>query len=324
MAKKTLKIIDLFAGIGGIRKGFELAGKERTKFVYSNDIDQHCAVTYQSNYGDSLDTRSIENVPIDEIPNFDLLLGGFPCQAFSLAGKKQGFADTRGTLFFHVEKILSEKRPKAFLLENVAHLLNHDKGQTFAVIEKIIREKLGYDLHVKVLNSRDYGVPQNRPRVYLVGFKKKTPFKFPQPDKRKITIKEILEKKVSPEYYLSQKYFEGLERHRNRHQDKGNGFGYMVLDKNGVANTLVLGGMGRERNLIQDRIVNPWNEGLDKLVYRNTQGLRKLTLREWARVQGFPDDFEFPVSKTQAYRQVANSVSVPVIEKIAKEMLKHL
>lgn len=324
MSKKPIKIIDLFAGIGGIRKGFETAGKKRIKVVYSNDIDHQCAVTYRANYGDSLDTRNIENVPISEIPTFDVLLGGFPCQSFSLAGKKRGFADTRGTLFFHIEKILAEKKPKAFLLENVAHLKNHDGGKTFETITTIIKEKLGYDLHVQILNSRDYGVPQNRPRIYLVGFKKKTPFKFPEPNNKKIFVKDILEKKVAPECYLSQKYFEGLERHRSRHEGKGNGFGYVVLNKNGVANTLVLGGMGKERNLIQDKIIRPWNDGLDKLQYKNIKGLRKLSLREWARVQGFPDDFDFPVSKTQAYRQIANSVSVPVIEKIAREMLKYL
>lgn len=325
MAQKTLKAIDLFAGIGGIRKGFELAAPGRVKFVYSNDNDPHCAKTYAANYnGRTLDVRDIEKVSLREIPKFDILLAGFPCQAFSLAGKKQGFKDTRGTLFFHIEKILADKKPKAFLLENVGHLLHHDEGKTFEVISSALKDKLGYDVHAKVLNSKNYGVPQNRPRIYIVGFKKKTPFEFPLKKNRVTPMKTILEKEAGPEYYLSQKYFEGLERHRKRHQGKGNGFGYVVLDVNNVANALVLGGMGRERNLVQDKPVKSWRKGRDKLEYRNTKGLRKLTLREWARVQGFPDDFVFPVSNTQAYRQVANSVSVPVIEAIAREMLKRL
>lgn len=325
MSKTQLRIIDLFAGIGGTRQGFQKAGGGRVKFVYTNDFDRHCVATYQSNFGE-IDGRSIVDVdPRKDIPDFDILLGGFPCQAFSIAGKRKGFSETRGTLFFNVEKIIAEKKPRAFLLENVGHLMHHDRGETFKTIYNVLTEKLKYNVHVKVLNSKNFGVPQNRPRIYIVGFKKKTDFKFPEGNK-KVELQAILEEpgSVHEKYYISQTYYEGLERHRQRHQGKGNGFGYMVLDPKGHANTLVLGGMGRERNLVRDIPKNVYKEGRDKLKSKNKLGLRKLTIKECLRLQGFPDDFTFPVSDTQAYRQIANSVSVPVIRAIAKEMLRHL
>lgn len=329
--KKRLKVIDLFAGIGGNRSGFERADKEkRLDFVYTNDFDKNCALTYGANFGE-VDCRSITDVKATEIPDFDILLGGFPCQAFSLAGKQKGFGDTRGTLFFDIQRILLHKmkkgkKPSAFLLENVGNLKHHDAGKTFEVMMKVLREDLGYDVHEKILNSRFYGVPQNRPRIYIVGFKKKTDFHFPEKQKE-ISVDSILEEwgTVDPKYYISQKYYEGLNRHRDRHLSKGNGFGYQVIERTDVANTLVLGGMGRERNLIKDKPKLVYKPGLDKLKYKNSKGIRKLTIAEYARLQGIDDStFKFPVSNTQAYRQIANSVSVPVIEAIAREMLKHL
>lgn len=321
-----IRSIDLFAGIGGIRLGFESVGKEKIETVFVNDLNEKCAETYKKNFSGDVDmtVSPLETIPIRKIPGFDLLLGGFPCQAFSIAGQKKGFEDARGTLFFHIAKIIKEKKPYAFLLENVQHLKNHNRGKTFERIEEILKEDLGYDVHYTILNSKDFGVPQNRPRIYIVGFKKKTDFSFPQKSRTRKCIKDILEKDVSEQYYISQKYYEGLERHRNRHASRGNGFGYVVLDKNEVANTLVLGGMGRERNLVQDRVKKPYSKGKDKLLYKNRRGLRKLTIRECARVQGFPDSFVFPVSKTEAYKQIANSVSVPVIKAIARRMLKHI
>jgi len=323
-AKKKLKLIDLFAGIGGIRQGFVRAAKDRISVVYSNDFDKHAVQTYAANFSE-IDSRSILDVPVSEIPSFDILVGGFPCQAFSIAGKRQGFAETRGTLFFNVEKILEKHKPAAFLLENVGHLMHHNGGATFNTIHKVLTEKLKYDVHYKILNSKNFGVPQNRPRIYIVGFKKKTPFEFPKESKR-VPLKSILEKpgSVDEKYYISQKYYEGLERHKKRHQDRGNGFGYMVLENDGVANTLVLGGMGRERNLVRDIPKNVYTKGKDKLKTKNALGLRKLTVKETLRLQGFEDDFIFPVSNTQALRQIANSVTVPVIEAIARQMLKYL
>ncbi len=319
--KKKLKSVDLFAGIGGIRIGF----KNLCKTVYANDFDEAAARTYERNLGkiDTTDIRKVVEKMDEIIPKFDILLAGFPCQAFSIAGKKKGFGDTRGTLFFELEKIIDKYRPKAFLLENVRNLQSHDEKKTFATIYSVLKDKLNYDVHYKILNAKDYGVPQNRPRIYIVGFKKKTPFEFPKPAGTK-KLYTVLEKKVDPKYYISQKYFEGLERHKKRHENRGNGFGYVVLDKNGVSNALVVGGMGKERNLIKDKPVLTWKKGLDKLKYKNPLGLRKLTVRECARLQGFKDDFVFPVSNTQAYRQLGNSVAIPVIKAIANEMDRYL
>ena len=319
MPKTKIKAIDLFAGIGGIRKGFEDADFQ---IVYSNDFDEHAAKTYEANFGE-IDTTDIRKVNEKKLPHFDVLLGGFPCQAFSIAGLRKGFGDTRGTLFFEIERILAKCKPKAFLLENVRNLKSHDEGRTLQTIIATLRDKLKYDVHYKILNAKDYGVPQNRPRIYIIGFKKKTNFQFPEGNTR-VSLKSVLEKNVDPKYYISQKYYEGLERHRKRHENRGNGFGYQVLDPNGTANTLVLGGMGRERNLVADKPIMVWREGLDKLKYKNGRGLRKLTIKECARLQGIKEDFVFPVSNTQAYRQIANSVAVPVINAIAKEMRKHI
>jgi len=318
---KVIRCADFFAGIGGIRLGFERVGGKRMKTVFANDFEPKCAETYNLHFKGNMTVGDITQIEASELPDFDLMLGGFPCQAFSQAGFKKGFDDARGTLFFDLARILAEKRPRAFLLENVATLRNHDRGNTLRVIERVIQEELGYDLHVQVLNSRHFGVPQNRPRIFLVGFDRPTKFEFPEPGKESVSIKDILEQDP-PEYtYLSQQYYEGMERHRKRHEAKGNGFGYLVLDKDGVANTLVLGGMGRERNLVRDKVIKPWRNGQDKFARKNTRGLRRLTVREYARCQGFPDDFQFPVARVHAYRQIANSVSVPVVEAIAKRML---
>jgi DNA (cytosine-5)-methyltransferase 1 len=319
--KKKLRSIDLFAGIGGIRKGFE----NLCETVYANDFDVAAGKTYALNFGeiDVSDIRDVVKNMKKKIPPFEILLGGFPCQAFSIAGKRRGFADTRGTLFFEIEKILAQYKPKAFLLENVRNLKTHDGGNTLKTILKVLEEKLGYYVKFEVLNAKDYGVPQNRPRIYIVGFKKKVPFEFPKPQKP-VKLKSILEKNVDPKYYISQMYYEGLERHKKRHAERGNGFGYVVLNPEGVSNALVVGGMGRERNLIKDRVVMTYKEGFDKKKYKNTLGIRKLTIRECARLQGFPEDFKFPVSDIQAYKQLGNSVAVPVIKAIANEMAKYL
>lgn len=316
---KKLRAIDLFAGIGGIRKGFEALGAD---FVYSNDFDVHAAETYRANFGE-IDTTDIRKVNENKLPDFDILLAGFPCQAFSIAGLRKGFGDTRGTLFFEIERILAKKKPKAFLLENVRALENHDQGRTLKTILAVLKDKLKYDVHYKILNAKDFGVPQNRPRIYIVGFKKKTDFKFPEGNAR-VALKTILEKNVDPKHYISQKYYEGLERHRQRHASRGNGFGYQVLDTNGVSGALVVGGMGRERNLIKDKPILVWKNGMDKLQYKNALGIRKLTIKECARLQGFDDKFVFPVANTHAYKQLGNSVAVPVIWAIAREMSKHI
>ncbi len=319
------RAIDLFAGIGGIRLGIEWAFGNKIEFIWANEIDKYACQTYEQNFGE-FPMGDITKTDIAKIPDFDLLFAGFPCQAFSIAGHKKGFHDTRGTLFFYIEKILEYHQPEAFLLENVAHLEHHDRGNTFKTIKYILEKKLGYTVYHKVLESCDFGVPQRRPRIFIVGFKNNYRFEFPKPINRKTKLIHILESEVDEKYYLSQQYLDTLKKHKERHRNKGNGFGYEILQYDGIANTLVVGGMGHERNLIVDLPMpyEPWQEGLDKRIYRNNEGVRKLTEREWARLQGFPDDFEFPVSRTQTYKQIANSVTVPVIEAIGMQMLKSL
>jgi DNA (cytosine-5)-methyltransferase 1 len=230
-------------------------------------------------------------------------------------------------MFFKLVKIIKAKKPKAFLLENVKHLKNHDGGSTLSKIMDILQKELKYKVFPMVLNSKDYGLPQNRQRIYIVGFKKEIDFKFPNslPNKQ-VKLRDILEKGLIDEsYFLSQKYYEGLVKHKERHAIKGNGFGFEVLNLDDVSHALVVGSMGRERNLVKD---NPrkgfYKEGMDKAKAKNSLGIRTLTIREYARLQGFPDDFVFPVPKTQAYKQIGNSVSIPVVRLIASNILKLL
>jgi DNA (cytosine-5)-methyltransferase 1 len=321
------RTIDLFAGIGGIRLGFEQTG--RVLNVFSAEIDKYACKTYEENFGDN-PYCDVTKINPQDIPNFDILLAGFPCQAFSIAGKRGGFNDTRGTLFFDVARIIKEKRPQAFLLENVKGLTNHDRGRTFETILNVLDE-LNYKTYWKIINSKDFGVPQNRERIYIIGFDKekfeeeKINFTFPKPIKECKKIKDILEKEeVSNKYYLSQKYLDTLKAHKERHKNKGNGFGFEILDPEGIANAIVVGGMGRERNLIIDKKLTDFTPKTNKEGGINKDFVRTLTPREWARLQGFPEDFKIPVSDTQAYKQFGNSVTVPVIYNIAKEMIKTL
>ena len=321
---RIFRAIDLFAGIGGIRLGFKEAFNDKIEFVFSNEIDHYSCQTYIANFGDD-PFGDITKIDPKNIPDFDILLAGFPCQAFSIAGRKEGFDDTRGTLFYNIAQILEAKKPMAFLLENVPHLLNHDKGRTFQIIQDILEEDLNYNIHYIILNAKDFGLPQNRPRIFIVGFKQNLRFAFPKPTNQVIRLEEILEDKVDESYYLSQQYLNGLKKHRARHEAKGNGFGYVVVSRNSIANAIVCGGMGKERNLVRDKILtNCWKREGDNFKLRNNEGIRKMTEREWARLQGFPETFTFPVAKTRIYRQLANSVPVPVIRAIAKEMLKSL
>ncbi|MHA1671648.1 MAG: DNA cytosine methyltransferase [Promethearchaeota archaeon] len=321
---QNFRAIELFAGIGGIRLGFEQAFKDKIKFVYANEIDPYACITYEENFGENPE-GDITKINPKELPNFDILLAGFPCQAFSIAGKKRGFNDIRGTLFFNLAEILKIKQPDAFLLENVKHLINHDKGRTFQVIKDVLSKDLNYNIHAKILNAKDFGVPQNRERIFIVGFKKNLAFKFPEPLNIPVKIEDILEKGVETSYYLSHEYLSGLKNHRARHEKKGNGFGYEVRPRIGIANAIVCGGMGKERNLVRDKILpDCWKKEGDDIQLRNEEGVRKMTPREWARLQGYPDSFKFPVSMTKAYKQLGNSVAVPVIKSIALEMKKAL
>lgn len=318
----NLTVIDLFAGIGGFRLGFEQAG---FKVVYSNDFDKWCKVSFDGYFGEgALDLRDIQAIDTSELPDADIILGGFPCQPFSKIGKLHGFADARGTLFWDVLRILKAKRPRAFILENVKNLMVHDKGYTFERIRDGLENDLGYHVHYAVLNSKDFGLPQDRKRVYMVGFRDKVNFKFPDPLGFTTKVADILESgDVHEYYYLSQTYLDGLEKHRKRHEAKGHGFGYRVLDPGGISTTCVVGNMGRERNLIKGK-VKPAGAVIRNGSPVNKEGIRKLTVREYARLQGFPDDYEFPVPITQAYKQIGNAVSVPVAAAVALEVKRSL
>jgi len=282
---KKYKFIDLFAGIGGFHLAFDNVGG---KCVWVSEWDKHARQTYEANFKDKDPSLfsgdkfagDITKVNPKDIPDFDILTGGFPCQPFSQAGKKKGFEETRGTLFFDVVKILDEKRPKAFFLENVRGLLKHDNGKTFETIKKIIEDELGYSFYYQIIKASDYGLPTHRPRLYMVGFRDKTiPFEFPKPVQLKMTMSDILGGKANKE----------------------------------IGFTLRVGGRASGMN---DR--RNWDTYLVDGV------VRRLNVKEGARLMGFPDDFVFPVSETQAMKQLGNSVAVPAIQATAKEVIKAL
>ena len=322
------KSVDLFAGIGGIRLGFDKAFKKDIETVFVSEWDKKAQETYRANFKDKFDIQGdITQIEEKKIPQHDILLAGFPCQAFSLAGLKKGFEDARGTLFFDVARIAEYHKPKVIFCENVKNLVNHDKGKTFKVITRIL-ENLGYKVYEKVLNSKNFGVPQNRERIYIVAFREdidSSDFSFPEETADSKVIADIMEEKeVSPKYYLSDVYLDSLVRHKERHESKGNGFGYEIKKLDEIANTLVCGGMGRERNLIIDRRLTNFTPVTHIKGKINKKYIRKMTPREWARLQGFPDDFKFVVADTHLYKQFGNSVTVSVIEAIAKKIKKVL
>ena len=299
--------IDLFAGVGGIRRPFQKFGG---KCVFSSEIDKFAVKTYEANWHET-PTGDITKVNASDIPDFDILLGGFPCQAFSLAGLKRGFNDTRGTLFFDVARILKEKQPEAFLLENVKGLTHHDKGKTFEVIRNTLEKELGYNIFYKVLNARDYGVPQNRERIIIVGFKDPDiSFKFPEPLKNRVKVGDILEKNVDDKYTLSEKLWNYLQKRKEEQRAKGNGFGFSLFNEDSPYTSTLSARYHKD--------------GSEILIKQEGKNPRRLTPRECARLQGFPDDFVLPCSDTQTYKQLGNSVPTKMIEIVAEEMLKTL
>lgn len=323
------KSIDLFAGIGGIRMGFDQAFGDNIETVFVSEWDEFAQKTYTENYGDTpAIAGDITQIKEEDIPQFDICLAGFPCQAFSLAGRRQGFEDDykgncRGTLFLDVARICEHHKPKVIFCENVKGLTIHDKGRTFKIICKTF-EDLGYDVYSKVLNSKDFGVPQNRERIYIVAFRKDLGVKefiFPDATDTTKTIRDILEEKPVPaKYYLSTQYWQTLLDHKARHASKGNGFGYEIRDLDGIAGAIVCGGMGRERNLIIDKRQTDLTPTTHIKGEVNNLGIRKMTPREWARLQGFPDTFKLSLADTHLYKQFGNSVSVPVIRAIAEKI----
>jgi len=310
--KLKFRTLDLFAGVGGIRLGFEDAGFET---VFANDFEKQCKNTYDLNFPTSkLVVEDIRKIAIEDLPEFDFLLGGFPCQAFSIAGYRKGFLDEkdRGNLFFDVAKIIEARKPEGFLLENVKNLKSHDQGRTFEIIERTLKDH-GYHIKTKVLNSMDYGnVPQNRERIYIVGFKEKDfidRFDFPEPIKLTRSISQLLEKKVPDKYYYNDKpLFKKLKPHV---KEEGKVYQwrrqYVRENKKGVCPTLTANmGMG----------------GHNVPIIKDKKGIRKLTPRECARIQGFPDDFKLPnIADSALYKQFGNSVSVPVLKRIAEQMM---
>lgn len=329
MKKRTLKSIDLFAGIGGIRLGFENAFGEGIETVFVSEWDKYAQKTYSENFKDDFSIAGdITQIDAKDIPDFDICLAGFPCQAFSLAGARKGFDDDykgmcRGTLFLDVARICEEHKPKVIFCENVKGLVIHDKGRTFKIITKTF-EDLGYTVFYKVLNSKDYGVPQNRERIYIVAFRNdihSDNFTFPEPtDTNKVLADIIEEHEVSVKYYLSTVYLDTLRKHKARHAAKGNGFGYEIRDLQGIAGAIVCGGMGRERNLVIDNRLTNFVPVTKIKGEVNREGIRKMTPREWARLQGFPDNYKLALADVHLYKQFGNSVTVPVITAIAKQI----
>lgn len=314
MKNKKLNTLDLFAGIGGLRIGFEKAGFET---VYANDFDIDCKTTYDNNFHKvDLSLGDIRSIDIDNLPQFGFLIAGFPCQAFSVAGYREGFNDKkgRGDLFFEIAKIIDKRKPEGFLLENVKNLHGHDKGRTYKIISETIK-KLGYFKKEAILNTKDYGnLPQNRERIYIVGFRdknKRDNFEFPPKKKLTKSVADLLENDVDEKYYYNNKalYLRIKDHITNKKKVYQWRRKYVRENKNGVCPTLTANmGMG----------------GHNVPIIKDDKGIRKLTPRECARLQGFADSYHFPESlaDSKKYKQIGNSVSVPVVEAIAKQILK--
>lgn len=311
-----LRFIDLFAGIGGTRRAFEKMGNT---CVFSSEWDKYAQITYLKNYKEQ-PFGDITLINEKDIPDHDILIGGFPCQPFSIAGvskkislgRKHGFEDERqGNLFFDIARILQEKRPRSFMLENVKNLKSHDKGRTFEIINNTLSD-LGYHVFTQVIDAKYY-VPQHRERIFIVGFDKEVypniDFKFPDKPKKQPRISEILEKKVDDKYTLTDGLWSYLQKYAEGHKAKGNGFGYGLIDPAVDINTRTLS-------------ARYYKDGSEILIKQRGKNPRRLTPRECARLMGFDDSFEIVVSDTQAYKQFGNSIVVPVVEAVASNMMK--
>jgi len=305
---KKYKMIDLFAGIGGIRTGFINAFSENVEVVFSSEIDKHAQETYYFNYGER-PFGDITKIAEEDIPPHDIILAGFPCQAFSVAGHRKGFEDTRGTLFFDVARIAKYHKPQVLFLENVKGFVTHDKGKTFEIVKKTL-EDIGYKVFTKVLNTKDYGIPQNRERIYIVCFlDHKVDFKFPEPIKNRHSIQNYLEKNVDERFYYKGKpLYDKLKDHVvNRNTVYQWRRHYVRENKNNVCPTLT---------------ANMGTGGHNVPIIHDGKDIRKLTPLECVKLQGFSNDFHFPktMALSHQYKQAGNSVTVKVIEAIAKEI----
>jgi len=313
----TFKFIDLFAGIGGMRLAFQNLGG---KSVFSSEIDKSACITYETNFGE-IPFGDITKIDAKDIPDHDVLIAGFPCQPFSIAGvskknalgREHGFKDlTQGTLFFDIVRILEEKKPKAFLLENVKNLVSHDKGNTFKIIKEALKE-IGYSIHYKVLDGKHF-VPQHRERILIVGFRidvfgGKEKFEFPKLPEQTRVIKDILEHNPDPKYTLSNHLWGYLQGYAAKHKAKGNGFGFGLVNLNGISRTMS---------------ARYYKDGAEILIPQRGKNPRRLTPEECARLQGFPDKFLIPVSDTAAYKQFGNSVVMPLIQAVGMNIVKTL
>ena len=304
---KGYRFIDLFAGIGGIRIPFDELG---AKCVFTSEWDKFSQQTYEKNFGKK-PSGDITQIRAEEIPSFDILLAGFPCQPFSFAGHKKGFEDTRGTLFFDICRIVEYRKPKILFLENVKGFKNHNKGNTFKTVQETL-DNLGYKVHSHVLNSKNFALPQNRERFFMIAFRKdlKFNFVFPLPKNKKVQLGDILERQVEEKYTISDKLWAGHQRRKLEHKAKGIGFGYSMFN--------------HDSEYTSTLSARYYKDGSEVLIEQENKNPRKLSPREAGRLQGFPNDFKIVVSDTQAYKQFGNSVAVPVIEELAKNIYKYI
>jgi DNA (cytosine-5)-methyltransferase 1 len=306
--------IDLFCGIGGMRLAFESAG---SRCVFSSDWDKFAQQTYAANFGES-PHGDLRKITSDEIPDHDILVGGFPCQPFSISGvskknslgRAHGFADrTQGTLFFEIARVIRDKQPEAFLLENVKNLVGHDSGRTFNVILQTLEKDLDYFIEYKILDAAPY-VPQHRERLYIVGFREPRIFTWPDSAVSYPAFRSILDRTPDDKYTLTTHLWDYLKRYAKKHREAGNGFGYSLADLEGVSRTLS---------------ARYYKDGSEILISRGPgRNPRRLTPRECARLMGFPESFAIPVSDTQAYKQFGNSVVVPLIADLATQVVDAL
>lgn len=309
--------IDLFAGIGGIRLAYQ---NEGGKCVFSSEWNKFAKITYEANFGE-VPFGDITTIDEKLIPDHDILLAGFPCQPFSIAGvskknalgRAHGFLDeTQGTLFFDIARIIDYKRPKAFMLENVKNLVSHDKGKTFKVISNTLRE-LGYSIHYKVLDSKHF-VPQHRERIIIVGFNIDLfngveQFKFPELPEANKKVFDIIETDPDRKYTLTENLWNYLQNYAIKHKEKGNGFGFGLVDLQGITRTIS---------------ARYYKDGSEALIPQAGEIPRRLTPRECARLQGYPDGYKIPVSDMQAYKQFGNSVTVPLIQAVSKNLVNEI
>ncbi len=304
-----IRFIDLFAGTGGLRIPFDELGYE---CVFTSEWDNFAQITYEANFGEK-PHGDITTISANSIPSHNLILAGFPCQPFSNAGKKLGFEDTRGTLFFDITRIVRKHSPEVLLLENVKAFKTHDHGNTFKVVIDTL-EKMGYVTFSQVLNAKDFGLPQNRERIYIVALNKNKvnnlDFHFPIPPKNPTRLGDILEKNVDDKYTISDTLWAGHKRRKLEHKAKGNGFGYSLFNS--------------DSPYVSTLSARYYKDGSEILIEQKGKNPRKLTPNEARRLQGYPENFKIAVSDTQAYRQFGNAVAVPVVRAIAATINEHV